>query len=425
MALIEINIPEEDGYQDELAGRILLVMVAAGLFMMAFRFWSGVSQTTSLTLGALSFILMALGTQLLVFSVSGIDLEAHGRQLAIAVTVTMLLATIAALLATGSSWIPRAATDVILFSSYAIDVILDGASPYSVSMAPAAEMFSAEQVTRFWTDRIDGSRVQSFSYPAGAALAFVPQAALVGRGPVGIRLTSLVAVGLTGTFAAVILPARLAMAAPASLVIGRNQFITHAGGVIDMVWVAPFVVALWLWADDRLVSAAVAIGVAASIKQFAWIAIPFLAVWVIRKHGSKASAKTAVAGSATFGLINLPWILMSPVDWLAGVFTPLAASGAPLEVAGSGLAAIHVASAFPRPVFTIAVVTVFAASLLAYWLWLDKLLWVAWVAPPLVLLWHSRSLMSYFVSFIPVAVLAAAASKDRLRSPQEVFANGI
>ena len=67
-------------------------------------------------------------------------------------------------------------TDAILFAQYGADLILQGANPYVQSMAPAFERYPID--SRYLTYRIDGSTVQSYSYPGASLLIFTAGALL-------------------------------------------------------------------------------------------------------------------------------------------------------------------------------------------------------------------------------------------------------
>jgi len=416
MALIDgplIDVPEEDGWQDDLGGRIMIVLLAAFMFGTGFRFWTGVAETASLTTALPSFILFAVGCELLIIAVTGVDLERWGRHIAIGTVLLLTGITIATLFATGSEWINRLNTDALTFSSYSVELVANGQNPYAHSMGPGRDLFGTGE---FWTRRVDGSIVESLSYPGGAVLAFLPQFLLIGRGPIGIRLTLLIFVGVLGVLLAWMLPAQYAAAAPVSMLATRNFWLTASGGVIEALWLVPFVAALWAWANDRWLLAAVGLGLAAGTKQFVWLTLPFLAIWAYRERGLSSVGRMLTVGTVAFLALNLPFMFSAPVEWMYGVFTPLAPASAPLVVEGSGLAALFMAGVeIPRWGFTLAVATVSLTLLIAYWLRFEKLRWMAWIVPPCILLFHSRSLLSYFRAFIPVAVIAATAYKGRLR----------
>jgi len=78
MALIEIDIPEEEGWRDDLASRLLLVAFAAALCQFGLRLWAGVDPQ-GLLFAIPTFVAFAGAMQLLVFAATGIDLDAHGR----------------------------------------------------------------------------------------------------------------------------------------------------------------------------------------------------------------------------------------------------------------------------------------------------------------------------------------------------------
>jgi len=212
--LIHIDIPEDDGWRDDVAGRLLLALLGGLVLRLSVRLWPLVElPETGVTAGAVVFAVTAVGVQLLVLSVGDIDLERHGRQIAGA-TVAILTAGVAATaIATADApvWLPRLNTDVLAFSSHSVELLVSGKNPYVASMQPAHALPGAGD---YWTQRVDGSTVESLSYPAGHVLAFAPQYLLVERGLGGLRTTTILLTGGLGGLLVWLLPARLAAAGP-------------------------------------------------------------------------------------------------------------------------------------------------------------------------------------------------------------------
>lgn len=423
MSLIDVTVPEGDGWQDNLAARILLLFLGAMIMRSGLRLWSAAFEVG---LGASIVVVLsfALGTQIAILSAADIDLEAHGRTIGYVVTVALTLFTLA--LSWHSGILPRLGSDVIAFSSYAAELVVEGGNPFAQSMAPAAELPGHPDR---WTLRQDGSRVVSWSYPGGTLWLYGAQFAAIGRGPIGIRLTSIVGVGLLSAVLVHILPSVYGPAAPLSLLMAQNEWLAAAGGLNDMFWVLPTCVALWLWASERRVLSAAALGAACAMKQQPWFIALFMAVWVIQESDSlrafaSDSSRYIGAGLSTFALLNLPWLLADPVAWVDAVLVPIAGGESPLVSTGVGIAALNSAAdgAISRSTFELLIPVAVAGMVAVYWYWFDQIKWAAWLASPMVLFWAPRSLPSYFHWAVPIALLAVMARHGRLRGQRKEVA---
>lgn len=421
MALIEINIPEDEGWRDDLASRLLLVAFAAALFQFGLRLWAGVDPQ-GLLFAIPTFVTFAAAVQLLVFAATGVDLEAHGRRIGYVFAVVLTVLTLVALWL-APEWIRPLNTDLLAFTRVGLDMIWLGDNPMAHSMRPA---FHMEGTGPHWTQRVDGSRVTQWSYPGGSFLYFLPQYLVFGTWPVGIRTTSIVVVGVIAAVLTWMLPAQYAFLGPAALIAPRQHWLTAAGGLNDMLWVLPAVVALWLWAHAERGWAAVALGCACGVKQTPWVILPFLAVWVAKTApGWRAfvveAVRLNVAGLLGFFVLagNAIFLWWSPAAFVESVLTPLGGSGAPLRAFGAGLSVFAYAGvAVPRWLYTVGVVAVAIASVALYWRFFEVGKWAGWVAPVSIYLLHSRSLPSYFNWWFVLAVLAVVAAAGELRDQQ-------
>lgn len=421
MSLIKLEIPDDDGWQDILAARVLALVLGAVLLRSGLRMWGLIGPKD--VLGALPTLLMfGLGVQIMVLSVADIDYERWGRPIGYGTTVAVALLSLAVVL---QSDLPRLGSDVIAFTSYTVELVADGQNPFAASMAGAHALPGAPDI---WTLRTDGSRVVSWSYPGGTLWAYLPQYLAIGRFPIGLRLTSLVGVVLVGLVVTYVSPPVYGLVGPASVVLAQNQFMGALGGLNDMFWVLPVVVTVWLWATDRRVWAAAVFGIACSMKQQPWaIGLP-LAIWVWeespdwRVFGRRAATYIGV-GLATFTALNLPWLVVDPGAWLGSVLTPLSTSNnAPLVSRGVGVAILNQATdahLVSRSTFEMFIYVAVAVSGLVYWRFFESLRWAAWVLPAVIFLFTPRSLPSYFHWFVPVAVVALFAAHGELRGQRE------
>jgi len=406
--VISIDIPEEDGWQDNLAARILLVITALLLMRMGFRIW-GALMPEFYAGAAASLLVFGCAVQLLVFAASDLDLEVWGPRIAIGVTFVV---GVAVLLALYRFWLDKIQTDALLFSRAGLSTLMQGTDPYIVDMAPWIDSWRGPQYS---TPQIDGTPVTQLSYPSGSILWFVPQFVTVGETQWGIRLTLVFAALASLVVTAVSLPRQLAVAAPAIILAPRNLVVTAAGGVFWPLWVLPLLLAIRDWGGGRWRRVGIWLGIAAATKQLVWAVGPFLLIWGVR--GERVPLATIAAWtSGVFLALNLPFILWHPQAWLTSVLTPVG-SGASLVFQGVGLATFPtVGYQLARWWFKLAILAAVWASLAAYWLYFDELKWAVWVVPAFIFLFHSRSLTSYFVSFAPIAAVAAAGAKGRLRS---------
>jgi len=401
---------EEDvEWDDSAAARIMLLLTGALLIRLGFRIWVTTSPRMLLDVAAVQ-VIMLVAVWCGLVAVTDTDLSKQGPRLAGGVIVAVTLATLAVM---PRAWVPLA-TDALLFTKYATVLTLDGANPYLHSMQGATKM--DVKSIQWMTAQIDGSYVWSFSYPAGAFVAYLPAAAL----GVEIRTVSVLAAGLAGLVLVRDSPPLLATGVPLALMLPRNLIVTAAGGLTDMVWVLPVLIAMRYWYQERWIVAAVAMGIACSIKQQPWIICPFLGVWLWKvSDGMRVFARRAAsclsAGLGTFLLINLPWIVWDAEAWIAGFLTPVGSS-APLVKQGVGLALLSSSGVYALPGwwYTAAVGTVALLSLLAYAVYFERVRWAAWIFPMFILFFHSRSLLSYFTHFVPIGFYAVLATRDQL-----------
>jgi hypothetical protein len=423
LPLININIPDDDGWQDRLSSRVLALALAAVLMRVGLRLW-GAAVDGGLVAAMLTALTFAAGVQIAVLCACDINMEQYSRKIAYGVVAVMTL------LALGLAWtsniFPRLGSDVIAFSSYAAELVANGQNPFAMSMGPSADLPGHPDQ---WTLRADGSRVTAWSYPGGSLWLYGAQYLAIGRGPIGIRLTSIIGVTVLGVAMIEWLPTPYQIAGPLSLIAAQNEWLAAAGGLNDMWWVLPTAGSLVLWARDRRVAAAVVLGIACAMKQQPWPIAGFLAIWVWKERDSvKDFARTggtyAAAGLGMFLVLNLPWMLAGPGAWLGSVLVPISTASSPLISTGVGVAVLNTAvdGTVPYAVFGLLLPAVIVASLAAYWAWFETLRWAAWVSPAVILFFSSRSLPSYFHWILPLALLALFARYSQLPGQQEVAA---
>ncbi|MGB9966107.1 glycosyltransferase 87 family protein [Halobacterium hubeiense] len=391
-----------DRWENGLASRLLLGLAGALLLNVGFRLFIAIEPQSIIGFIAIG-LLYGVAILLIHCTITDIDLGVYGRWLAGAVLAALLAATLMALTLEG--YLPRLGTDALAFSKYASELVLAGKTPYGASMLPATEY--ASYPSQHTTPRIDGSIVQSYSYPAGSFLAFAPLEAL----RIQLRVLPIFATVACGALITIDAPRRLALIGPAALISATTLTNSAAGGIIDAIWLLPFMLSMREAYRRRWMTAGFAYGLAASVKQQPWIAAPFLLIFLYkatREDGNYRDALYATgSAAAAFIAVNLPFIITNPSAWLSSVVTPIA-GGAPMVNVGLGmtLATMLGLVALPTWWYTAAVGAVTTWMLAAYWLYWEDVKWIAWVAPMAILFFHYRSLASYFSLFIPVAIYA-------------------
>lgn len=395
--------PSDD--PENLMGRILAVIAAAVLFRLADQLYvfGGVIDRPRVIISLFGIYLFSF--VLLTVAVVGIDITRWGTVLAGGAYLVALPGLYFAFFVNHD--ITSVGTDALLFSQYAVDLLLEGENPYANSMMPAFERYGLDH--RFVTYQVDGTFVDSLSYPALSFLYFVPQTLL---GIPNLNLTSIVVVLLSLAFLIRESPSHLALAPFAVFFADPSITFFSYGGVFDILWVLPLLLAMKFWARGQLPVAATLVGLAFAVKQTAWFVAPFLAIWLYLESDTQAVFRQRAGTCLTFGfagflLPNIPFIIWNPGAWTRSVLLPML-GGVGLVQQGRGLVVLSSTGLAPLPTsfFTVTLLVLLVASLCLYSLYFDAARWLAWLAPILLLWVNYRSLQNYFIFFIPIAYYA-------------------
>jgi hypothetical protein len=240
------------------------------------------------------------------------------------------------------------------------------------------------------------------SYPAGAFLVNVP---VVWAGIPSVALTQLLL--WLALLAAIVwaAPARWRWMVALLLLAGADGARQVAGSDFE-IWPLALVAFAWLTRERRW-SSALLLGAACAIKQTAWIAAPFLLLWVWRRAGPAEAARRLALAAATFLAINLPWIIASPRAWLASLLLPVSLPLLPDGSGVIGLALTGVTPLAPSWVYGALEVLALAGALVWYWRRWPAVPFAGLVLPlvPLLVAWRSSE--RYFVLLPLAGVLAA------------------
>lgn len=123
-----------------------------------------------------------------------------------------------------------------------------------------------------------------------------------------------------------------------------------------------FVIAAWHWfARGRW--SALSIGLACAVKQIAWFFLPFYFVDVYCREGWRGVVRRGGWAALGFLLPNLPFIILSPVDWFRSIWLPLIDPMFPIGVGSIALAFGGLVPILSAHLWTVAELAVFAALL--------------------------------------------------------------
>ena len=311
---------------------------------------------------------------------------------------------------------PGYGTDELAFDQYAAQLFAHFHNPYQHSMAPALDIFN---VSRPPTFKLDGSEVTSLSYPDLSFLMYVPFV-LLGWTTQLANYINAAAWAVSVVLAFLLLPRA---AKPLAIVFGSSLIYTSlvVGGVSDALYLPFLILAVYRWdrfpqlSGWRAWVSPVALGFAMSVKQTPWLVLLFVALGLFldadRRVGRHAGVRTALTyvGLAVlaFVVVNLPFLAVDPVAWARGTLSPLSSGLIPggqgwvalstyLGIGGGTLLAYAALLASALICATVLFVVAYPRT---------KLLVV--LMPAFVLVFSSRSLVSYLVMLALPAVVAA------------------
>jgi hypothetical protein len=229
------------------------------------------------------------------------------------------------------------------------------------------------------------------SYPASSFLLLIPA---VWAGLPSVAPTFAAALVAIWMALVVVAPSTwrwLAILGPLLMINGLRQI---GGGDFEIL---PLALTLGAWlARERRWGSSILLGLAATTKQTAWFAAPFYLLWVWRTYGPREALLRGGLAAATFALVNLPWIILSPREWLASITLP---ASLPLLPDGVGLIGLSIEGGLP-----------FAPP------WFYTLLELATLAALLGLVWRCWSRAPYLAILLPLAPLLLA-----WRTPDRYF----
>ncbi len=295
--------------------------------------------------------------------------------------------------------------DELGYNYYASYLLAHGTNPYLASMQPILQ-----QRNIYPTVQLNGTFEYAYDYPA---LSFLPYVFL----PL---------LGITNFFAFIIIVIFLSIIA-AFLVYyksGYNKFVlipiavwlfatyTLVGTMNQYLSVSVLFLIAYLERKNVVLSG-ILLGLAASIIQLVWFAIPFLYILVYREYGGKQLAKCLGYTLLAFLVVNAYFIVLSPKVFITNVFAVFGLTK--LAFYGPNIMQLLV-SHYRVPSWYSAgmsIVTLFVMFGLFY-LYTDTLKPLLAVVPASIFFLSWRNISIYGLPFIPIILaIYYVGSKDK------------
>jgi uncharacterized membrane protein len=171
------------------------------------------------------------------------------------------------------------------------------------------------------------------------------------------------------------------------------------------IWPVALLSFAWL-TRERSWFSSLLLGGACAIKQTAWIAAPFYLLWVWRAYGPVEAMRRAGIAAGTFVVINLPWIIASPRQWLGSMLLPVSLPLLPDGSGFIGLSLTGILPLFPSWIYALLELVLLVGALWWYQRNWRRYPFAGLVLPLLPLLGAWRSSERYFVLLPLLGVLA-------------------
>jgi len=183
-----------------------------------------------------------------------------------------------------------------------------------------------------------------------------------------------------------------------------------AASVSDVLWVLPLLFAAF-YLDKPLVSG-LFYGLACAMKQTPWLLAPFLLIYMLRAEETKdlrdrllRTVRFAAVAVAVFLVINLPFMVQNVTAWLRDVLTPMTED---LVMLSQGVSLSTEAGLLPvaKAFYTVLLVAVSIVLIINYLVYFDRLRYVFWIFPGIMLWFSYRALTNYIIYWTPLMLVS-------------------
>ncbi len=295
-------------------------------------------------------------------------------------------------------------TDEIMLAWYTSKLVLHGLNPYVVGVRGVENVMQMP----FLTQVLNGNWALHYPYPSLSFLVFTPFVAL------GLRAIEYVM--FIFFFVSLLIlyldtdPNYRQL--PLIMFFVSNIFVDYvAGGVMDTLYLPFVLLSMRYYQRGRYTLSGVFLGIADNMKQVPWLIILFLWLYLIRNKQYRELRDLTVGWFLAFVIPNIPFMIYPTPSlafpaWLRGILYP---ATAPLVSQGFGLAIGNMFSLTLSHGFLTVLTLAFTVYLVIAFFIIAKYpesKWLAWVATLFIWYVTYRSLVNYFIYFIPIAYYA-------------------
>ncbi len=398
---------EDEKYGDWLnilALRILFIFSASFLLYQGFENWIYGKPYSHPEVVALLLGTYVIAFLLFIFALSESRILSKVEHFAIISLIFITIFGGYVMTAIEYKWTYR--TDSIAFTHYAALQLLDGlkkgwfVNPYEIDLQQAFEAFPIQ--VYFLTFTQIGDIISRLNYPALHFLIYIP---FILSGIPDMRTVLFLFMILTVCIIYLKAPKEVRPLTLIPFFAGSHLMIKFtAGCVTDPLWILPLTITV-LYIDKPKISG-LFFGIASCMKQEPWILAPFLLIWFFKKGRNKLKRYDDLKdfllySVAAFLLPNLVFLFDSPSAWIRGVLEPLFGD---LVVLSQGLSMLTQMGIFPigRPFYFSMVVAVTLILLFNYYIYFDRIKYVVFIFPAVIMWFSYRGLNNYFTSMIPI-----------------------
>ncbi|CAC11991.1 hypothetical membrane protein [Thermoplasma acidophilum] len=307
--------------------------------------------------------------------------------------------------------------DEILIQNNAAYLFVHGQDPYVRSNM--LKMFYSSQVPLFNTPMLEGGYVYYLIYPGLSVLLFVPSILFHFNPDYMIAAFNFISIVLLIYYYR---KKKLKLQTPliiTAIMVSAFYFGFTVAGVSAIIWVTLLAMA-YIFRDRPYISG-IMFGLSVAYKQDPAIVFPFLLYFIYKEYGGSHAMKFVVAIVISFFAVNLPFIVMGPMEWITSI---LSVANQNIIGVGVGPSIISFAGFYHvNPLYFSSVVLILELFLLFLYIrYYNALKYAFFAFPVIVMLFNFRVLISYLMywPFLVMIVLPDINIQENMLKPLHV-----